>query len=134
MIEALVAVLILGLVVTASLKLAALSTRGLREAREREILLRDGGVIQIRAASDPLNLFGSSGDLNWVVRERSSPIFDEAGIDISKMAFVDEKTDALASARGKEKKWREVEVTRRGKSVTFFLPEPSENVPSGDKL
>ena len=68
------------------------------------------------------------------MRERSSPIFDESGIDISKMAFGNEKTDALAAARGKMKKWREVEVTRNGKSVTFFLPEPSENVPSGDKL
>ena len=125
MIEVLVAVLILGLAATASLKLAALSNRGLREVREMETLLREGAILQIRAAEDPLNLFGSSGDISWTVSERSSPLFDAEQTDIaalSGMSGLETDDSGVITNR-----WRELEVTLNGKSLTFILPRPKEN-------
>ena len=125
MIEVLMAVLILGLVVTASLKLTALSNRGLREVREMETLLREGAVLQIMAAENPLDLFGASGDISWVVREKSSPMFDTEEIDIASLSFLAASADAGADSKGIMNRWREIEVTRNGKSVTLFLPKPT---------
>ena len=134
MLETLVAVLVLGLVVTASLKLTALSNRGLSEARELEYLLKEAGMLQIRTAMNPLDLFGASGDISWVVREKSSPMFDMDNIDIAALKFSDEPEDSLAALKGQTRNWRELEVTRNGKSVTLFLPKPGEDISSGDKL
>jgi hypothetical protein len=130
MIETLVAVLVLGLVVTASLKLVALSNRGLAEAREREILLREAGILQIRATTDQIGSFGASGDVSWSVGEKSSPMFADSDIDIAAMVFANETNPKPGHV---EKSWREIEVTRNGKSVTMFLPRPGENVSSGDR-
>ena len=118
------AVLILGLVVTASLKLTALSNRGLREVREMEILLREGTILQIMTAENPLDLFGTSGDISWVVSEKSSPMFDFDYIDIESLSFLNTPEEALADSDGMENRWREIEVTRNGKSITLFLPKP----------
>jgi len=134
MIETLVAVLVLGLVVTASLRLTALSQRGLREAREKEVLLKDAAILQIRASMNPLDLFGASEDVSWNVTEKSSPLFADGDIDIASLAFSSGGDDAPTQYGARIKKWREIEVTRNGKSVTLFLPKPGENVSSGDEL
>ena len=118
------AVLIMGLVVTASLKLAALSNRGLREVREMEALLREGAILQIRTAENPLELFGANGDISWVVHEKSSPMFDIEGIDTESLSFINTPEDALSDSAGITNHWRELEVTRNGKSITLFLPKP----------
>jgi type II secretory pathway pseudopilin PulG len=131
MLETLLAVLVLGLVVTASLKLAALSNRGLREAREMEALMRDAAVIQISAASDPLNIFGTSGDVSWTVSEKYTPMFDMEEIDIAALSFARDPSGADQS-RGRTNTWRELEVTRGGKSLTLLLPKPS-GTSSGDQ-
>lgn len=132
MIETLVAVLILGLVVTASLKLVALSQRGLAQVRERESLLRDASALQIRAALDPLDIFGASGDVSWNVRERTSPLFSGGDIDIESLGFGDDAGDS--SEKYETKRWREIEVSKNKKSVVFFLPRAAENVSSDDKM
>ena len=134
MVEVLMAVLVLGLVVTASLKLTALSNRGLREVREMEELLREGAILQIRTAENPLDLFGANGDISWVVREKSSPMFDMDEIDIESLSFLNVPEDVLADSSGISNSWRELEVTRNGKSITLFLPEPLNRVVSGDEL
>lgn len=124
MIEVLVAVLIMGLVVTASLKLTALSNRGLREVREMEALLREGAILQIKTAEDPLNLFGTNGDISWVVREKSSPLFDMKETDIASLSFLYNSEEATTDSGGIMRRWRELEVTRNGKTVRLFLPKP----------
>ena len=124
MIEVLLAVLILGLVVTASLKLTALSNRGLSEVRELEALLRDGAILQIMTAEAPLDLFGTSGDISWIVHEKSSPMFDIREIDIASLSFLNLPEDALTDSQGINNTWRELEVTRNGTSITLFLPKP----------
>ena len=132
MIETLVAVLILGLVVTASLKLVALSQRGLAQVREREALLRDASALQIRAALDPLDIFGASGDVRWNVSERTSPLFSDGDIDIKSLGFGEDAGDS--SEKYATKRWREIEVGKNEKSVVFFLPRASKNVSSDDKM
>ncbi|MCL2684379.1 MAG: hypothetical protein FWE55_03965 [Synergistaceae bacterium] len=124
MIEVLVAVLIMGFVVTASLKLTALSNRGLREVREMEALLREGAILQIKTAEDPLNLFGTNGDISWVVREKSSPLFDMKETDIASLSFLYNSEEATTDSGGIMRRWRELEVTRNGKTVRLFLPKP----------
>ena len=118
------AVLIMGFVVTASLKLTALSNRGLREVREMEALLREGAILQIKTAEDPLNLFGTNGDISWVVREKSSPLFDMKETDIASLSFLYNSEEATTDSGGIMRRWRELEVTRNGKTVRLFLPKP----------
>jgi len=134
MIEALLAVLLLGLVVTASLKLTALSNRGLREVREMETLLREGAILQIKTAENPLDLFGTNEDVSWVVHEKSSPMFDIEEIDIASLSFLNGLDEAAIDSSGILNRWRELEVTRNEKSVTLFLPKPLNEIVSGDKL
>jgi prepilin-type N-terminal cleavage/methylation domain-containing protein len=134
MIETLVAILILGLVVTASLKLVALSQRGLAQTREREALLRDASALQIRAALDPLDIFGASGDVRWNVSEKTSPLFSDGDIDIKSLGFGAGAAGSSGSTNYETKRWREIEVSKNEKSVVFFLPQAAENVSSGDKM
>jgi hypothetical protein len=134
MIETLLAVLILGLVVTASLKLVALSQRGLAQVREKETMLRDASALQIRAALDPLDIFGASGDVSWRVYEKTSPLFSDENIDIESLGFGNSAADSSGSSKYETKRWREIEVTKNEKSVVFFLPLAAENVSSGDKM
>jgi type II secretory pathway pseudopilin PulG len=134
MVEALVAVLILGLVVTASLKLVALSQRGLAQVREREALLRDASALQIRASLDPLDIFGTSGDLRWNVRERTSPLFSNEKIDIKSLGFGNDTGNFSGMPNGETKRWREIEVEGNGKSVVFFLPRAGGQSASGDTM
>jgi Tfp pilus assembly protein PilV len=134
MIETLIAVLILGLVVTASLKLAALSHMGLAQVREKEALLRDASALQIRASLDPLDIFGASGDVSWNVYEKTSPLFSDKDIDIESLGFADKAADPSERADFGTKRWREIQVAKNGKTVVFFLPRASENVSSGDKM
>jgi prepilin-type N-terminal cleavage/methylation domain-containing protein len=127
LIETLVALLVLSLVVTASLKLVALSQRGLAEVREKERLLDAAGAIQIEIASDPLSIFGASRDLTWNVYEMSSPLLIGGAIDIGSLAFGQNMSQDLAQLNGREQRWRELELTRNGRKLTLFLPYPSES-------
>ncbi|MDR1915503.1 MAG: prepilin-type N-terminal cleavage/methylation domain-containing protein [Synergistaceae bacterium] len=122
MIEVLVAVLVLGLVVTASLKLVALSHRGLSEVREKEIFLNSAAKLQIEIAQDPLNLFGANDDVSWNVYDMSSPLWLDETINIDALGFGDNLSKDLAQLRGREQRWRELEVKRNGKNLTLFLP------------
>lgn len=134
MIETMVSVLILGLVVTASLKLVALSQRGLWEARAREEILREASILQIKTAQNPLDIFGTLGDVDWKVTEESSPLWKDGGIDIASLGFSNEANAELESFKARAKKWREITVTKNGKTIKLFLPPKSELVSSGDRM
>ncbi|MDR1472696.1 MAG: prepilin-type N-terminal cleavage/methylation domain-containing protein [Synergistaceae bacterium] len=126
LIETLVSLLVLALVVTASLKLVALSQRGLAEVREKEAMLNAAGKLQIEIASDPLNIFGVSRDVAWSVHEMSSPLWIDEAIDIRALAFGQNMSRDLALLKGREQKWRELDLTRNGRTLTLFLPPASE--------
>ncbi|MDR1650762.1 MAG: hypothetical protein LBR87_03150 [Synergistaceae bacterium] len=132
--ETLAAVLILSLVAAASLKLTALSQRGLSQARERDELVKDALILQIRASVNPLEKFGASGDVSWTVREASSPLWKDGGIDIGSLGFSGEVAMELEPYKNRTKKWREIEVKRNDKTIVLFLPEHAEAVSSDGSL
>lgn len=120
MIEVLVAVLIMGLVVTASLKLIALSEHGLYTVRQKEKLIDEAGKLQVILMGDPSQTSGTSNDVSWKIEEKKSPLFADGTIDIDKLSFESERSDDKFKTM--ELRWRELEVTRNGMALTLFLP------------
>lgn len=127
MIEVMLAVLVLGLVVTASLKLVGLSQRGLSQVRETEILLDEVAKMQIELIIDPTNTFGISGDIEWNVMEQEDSIWLDDKIDIESLGFGEnEIKEQIDKLREQKLRWRELEVKRNDKSIIVFLPYSEE--------
>lgn len=124
MIETLIAVLIMGLVVTASLKLVALSQRGLYTVRQNETLLDEAGKLHIELMRSPGATFGESGDIAWKIDEKKSTLWIEDMIDIDSLSLEGDKSEDESGK--KELHWRELEVTRAGKSIILFMPMQTE--------
>ncbi len=120
MIEVLVAVLILGLVVTASLKLIALSEHGLYTVRQKEKLIDEASRLQVTLMNDPTETSGTSGDVSWKIEEMKSPLWVDETIDLDKLTLESDRSDD--KFKKKELRWRELEVTKNGMSITLFLP------------
>lgn len=119
MLEVLVSVAVLGLVVTASLKLAALSQKGLANVRAKEELLNESAKMQVQLAIDPTNTFGISGDIEWNVTEHEEDVL----IDDIDIGFEDEDMLAQKERLQEQKlRWRELEVQYKQKSIVVFLP------------
>jgi prepilin-type N-terminal cleavage/methylation domain-containing protein len=126
MIETLIAVLILALVVTASLTLTALAERTLAGVRERERILAAASVIQLETASNPLAAFGTSGDIEWKVEEKTAEPNIESGIAAAALDFSEDETAIVWESEGnRTRKWNELTVKRNDKSVVLFLPQPA---------
>lgn len=127
MIETLVAVLVLGLVVTASLKLVALSQRALFQVRVTEDLIDEASKMQIALTIDPLDSFGISGDISWNVEDRKEPLFLDEEIDIASLGIGDSvASDDVEKLKGKEQRWRELEVVKNDRRIVLFLPFSEE--------
>ncbi|MDR3165104.1 MAG: type II secretion system GspH family protein [Synergistaceae bacterium] len=134
MIETLVAVLILSLVVTASLTLVSLAERTLAGVRERERLLDSASVIHLETASAPLSVFGTSGDIEWAVEEKTVAPDIEGDIAAAALNFSGEETiRGFESAGNRTRKWNELTVKRNDKSVMLFLPPPAVKTTSDDQ-
>ena len=136
MMEALISVLVLGLVVTASLKLVALSERGLSAVRERERLIDEAAKMQIALTIDPLDSFGISNDLEWNVTEREESLWIDDKIDISTLRIGgDALTAEMEKFQEQKFRWRELEVIYKKKSMIVFLPYSEEvaRAASGDE-
>jgi prepilin-type N-terminal cleavage/methylation domain-containing protein len=127
MMEAMIAVLVLGLVVTASLKLVALSQKGLSAVREQELLIDEATKTQIALTIDPLDSFGISGDLEWNVTEQEESLWIDDRIDINALRIGGEElTQQLEQFQEQKLRWRELEVTYQQKSMIVFLPYSEE--------
>ncbi len=136
MMEALISVLVLGLVVTASLKLVALSERGLSAVRERERLIDEAAKMQIALTIDPLDSFGISNDLEWNVTEREESLWIDDKIDINTLRIGgDALTAEMEKFQEQKFRWRELEVIYKKKSMIVFLPYSEEvaRAASGDE-
>ena len=131
MIEVLVAVLIMGLVATASLKLIALSEQALYTVRQKEILIDEASKIQLALMADPTKTSGVSGDVSWKVEDAKSPLWTDEAIDIESLSFDGGSDDKFGES---ELRWLELEVTRGGRVLTLFLPQTrnGEDISSGD--
>jgi prepilin-type N-terminal cleavage/methylation domain-containing protein len=134
MIETLIAVLILALVVTASLTLVSLAERTLAGVREREYLLSSASVIQLETAPDQLSVFGTSGDIEWAVEEKTAEPDIEGDIAAAALSFSQEQTArGWESPGNRTRKWNVLTVKRNDKSVVFFLPPPAVKTASDDQ-
>ncbi|MDR3332235.1 MAG: hypothetical protein LBT08_06365 [Synergistaceae bacterium] len=128
MIEVMIAVLVLGLVAVASLKLVSLSERGLSQVRMKEALLDEANRYMIELAIDPTNTYGKSGDVSWSVEERSENLLLDGlnlqGLDLEGLKLFGENSISadIQKLKEREQKWRELEVTKNGQSITLFLP------------
>ena len=126
MVEALVAVVVLGLVVTASLKLVALSQRGLSQVRVTEEMIDEAAKMQIVLTVDPLKSFGTSEDVSWNVEEKKEPLFEDE-IDVSALGIdSDLVSEDIEKMKGREQRWRELEVMKNDRSIVLFLPYSEE--------
>lgn len=123
MTEALIAVAVLGLVAAASLKLTAIAERGLRSVREYEELLDAASAKKIELMIDPLDDLGVSGDMSWAVTDHEQQMTLDDRIAMVALNFDDDERDAqLEKYKDIPLRWRELEVTYKGKKLSFFLP------------
>lgn len=120
MIEVLVAVLIMGLVATASLKLIALSEHALYTVRQKEILINEASKLQHVLMIDPSRTSGTSGDVSWKAEEKKAPLWVTEMIDIDDLTFESDKSDDQFEKM--ELRWKELEITRKSTALTLFLP------------
>ncbi|MDR1579387.1 MAG: type II secretion system GspH family protein [Synergistaceae bacterium] len=134
MIETLIAVLILALVVTASLTLVTLAEKTLAGVREREYLMSGASAIQLETVSNPLAVFGASGDIEWSVEEKTVPPDIESDMAAAALNFSGEETVRGFDATGnRTRKWKELTVKRNDKSIVFFMPPPADKTTSADR-
>ncbi|MDR1515725.1 MAG: prepilin-type N-terminal cleavage/methylation domain-containing protein [Synergistaceae bacterium] len=137
LVEVLIAVLVMGLVVTASLKLVALSERGLREVRIKEDLLDEANRYMIELAIDPTNTFGISGDVSWRVEEKSVNEFLDSALILEGLKLFSEQSVSVdvEKLKAREYRWRELEITKKNESIKLFLPYSElADASSGDLL
>jgi prepilin-type N-terminal cleavage/methylation domain-containing protein len=122
--EVLIAVLVLGLVATASLKLVTLSERGLSQVRVKEDLLDEANRYMIELAVDPTNTFGISGDVSWKVEEKSANDILDGALVLEGLKLFSEQSISvdIEKLKATEYRWREMEITKKGDSITLFLP------------
>jgi prepilin-type N-terminal cleavage/methylation domain-containing protein len=124
LVEVLIAVLILGLVVTASLKLISLSERGLSQVRTKEALLDDANRYMIELALDPTDSFGTSGDISWKVEEKSVNSVLDGALVLEGLKLFSENSISvdIEKLKDREYRWRELEITKKEESITLYLP------------
>jgi prepilin-type N-terminal cleavage/methylation domain-containing protein len=137
LVEVLVAVLVMGLVVTASLKLVILSERGLAQVRVKEDLLDEANRYMIELAIDPTNTFGISGDVSWRVEEKSVNEFLDSSLILEGLKLFSEQAASvdIEKLKAREYRWRELEITKKNESIKLFLPYSElADASSGDLL
>jgi prepilin-type N-terminal cleavage/methylation domain-containing protein len=135
LIEVLVSLVVMSLVAAASLKLAALSGRGLSQVREREALIEEAYKMQTELALDPLKTFGRSGDVEWNVEDMEDHLWMErlSAMNGLRLGGREEPVD-LSMLMNDPHRWREIEIKRDGKSIMLFLPYSEEAAAkSGDR-
>lgn len=127
MMEVLIAVMVLGLVVTASLKLIALSQKALSDVRDRERVIDVVAGMQIELARDPFNIFGVSGDLEWDVREREEPLLMNDDINADALGITREEAEVQKQKMRDERlRWRELAIKYKGTEIKLFLAYSEE--------
>ncbi|GHV51930.1 hypothetical protein FACS1894216_07140 [Synergistales bacterium] len=134
MIETMLAVLLLGLVVTASLKLVTISERGLRDVRIKEDLLRSANTYMSEAVIHPDEKSGTSNDVSWKIEEKKIEGLQFDGkLDLKELNLTgvyeslptSANTDAIT---GKNREWRELEIKKGNSIIKLFLP-PENTAP-----
>ncbi|MDR1481642.1 MAG: prepilin-type N-terminal cleavage/methylation domain-containing protein [Synergistaceae bacterium] len=127
LVEVLVSLAVMSLVVAASLKLAALSGKGLSQVREREAIIEEAYKMQTELMLDPMKTFGKSGDIEWNVEDMEDNSWLErlSAMNGLRLGGREEPID-LSALMNDPHRWREIEIKRDGKSIMLFLPYSEE--------
>lgn len=123
LIEVMLAVCILALVATASLKLVVLSQNSLRAAKDQEEFLMSAQKIRAKVLAEETAESGSEEKLSWNTEIKKKEFFGEdfGKLDFGRNAQM-QKADAGFS-------WRELEITETetDKKMKIVLPNKREN-------
>lgn len=118
LIEVMLAVAILSLVATASLKLTVMSQNSLRAARDSNNFITDAKKLRAKIATGELPLNGNDRNISWKSEIKTKAFFSK---DFGKLDF-DKKTDEMISDN--QFQWRELEITDniKKKKIKVVLP------------
>ncbi len=118
LIEVMLAVAVLSLTATASLKLVVMAQNGLRAAKEQEQFLLAAEKLRAKVMTGEVSENGSEDNLSWKTEQRTKEFFTE---DFGKLDFNRKTTELKPDANFS---WRELELENRitNKKIKIVLP------------
>ena len=118
LIEVMLAVAILSLTATASLKLVVMAQNGLRAAKEQEQFLLAAEKLRAKVMTGEVSENGSEDNLSWKTEQKTKEFFTE---DFGKLDFNRKTTELKPDANFS---WRELELENKitNKKIKIVLP------------
>ena len=118
LIEVMLAVAVLSLTATASLKLVVMAQNGLRAAKEQEDFLLAAEKLRAKVMTGEVSENGSEDNLSWKTEQKTKEFFTE---DFGKLDFNRKTTELKPDANFS---WRELELENKitNKKIKLVLP------------
>lgn len=118
LIEVMLAVAVLSLTATASLKLVVMAQNGLRAAKEQEQFLLAAEKLRAKVMTGEVSENGSEDNLSWKTEQKTKEFFTE---DFGKLDFNRKTTELKPDANFS---WRELELENKitNKKIKIVLP------------
>lgn len=118
LIEVMLAVAVLSLTATASLKLVVMAQNGLRAAKEQEDFLLAAEKLRAKVMTGEVSENGSEDNLRWKTKQKTKEFFTE---DFGKLDFNRKTTELKPDANFS---WRELELENKitNKKIKIVLP------------
>ena len=118
LIEVMLAVAVLSLTATASLKLVVMAQNGLRAAKEQEQFLLAAEKLRAKVMTGEVRENGSEDNLSWKTEQKTKEFFTE---DFGKLDFNRKTTELKPDANFS---WRELELENKitNKKIKIVLP------------
>ena len=118
LIEVMLAVAVLSLTATASLKLVVMAQNGLRAAKEQEDFLLAAEKLRAKVMTGEVSENGSEDNLSWKTEQKTKEFFTE---DFGKLDFNRKTTELKPDANFS---WRELELENKitNKKIKIVLP------------
>ena len=119
-VEVMVAVVILALTATASIKLVILAQIGLGEAKIEAELTEEAKAIRTGIMLGTMQTSGSNGDIMWETNPGTRKMFQES---FGKVNFSDSVQTKTLDTK-EDMRWRELKVinTKRDRNIVIYLP------------
>ena len=118
LIEVMLAVAVLSLTATASLKLVVMAQNGLHAAKEQEDFLLAAEKLRAKVMTGEVSENGSEDNLSWKTEQKTKEFFTE---DFGKLDFNRKTTELKPDANFS---WRELELENKitNKKIKIVLP------------
>ena len=118
LIEVMLALAVLSLTATASLKLVVMAQNGLRAAKEQEDFLLAAEKLRAKVMTGEVSENGSEDNLSWKTEQKTKEFFTE---DFGKLDFNRKTTELKPDANFS---WRELELENKitNKKIKIVLP------------